>query len=118
MRRFQWTLLAVGSSLLLYFGIIPAFSRIDSDFPNYYTSARLVIEGGKLTGLYDDAWFQKQIEREGIDQEGRFSPFPPVDALIMIPFASLSPQHALQAWTIVNVLLLAANVQLLSKILG
>ena len=66
MRLFQWTLLVAGSFLLLYFGIVPAFSRIDSDFPNYYTSARLVIEGGNLTNLYDDAWFQKQIEREGI----------------------------------------------------
>ncbi|HYQ86173.1 MAG TPA: glycosyltransferase family 87 protein [Bacteroidota bacterium] len=118
MRLFQWTLLVVGSSLLLYFGIVPAFSKIDSDFPNYYTSARLVVEGGNLTNLYDDAWFQKQIEREGIDQEGRFSPFPPVDAFIMIPLAYLPPRYALQAWTIVNVLLLGANVLLLSRILG
>ena len=118
MRLFQRTLLVAGSSLLLYFGIVPAFSKIDSDFPNYYTAARLVIEGGNLTSLYDDAWFQKQIEREGIDREGKFSPFPPLDAFIMIPIAHLSPQHALQAWTIVNVLLLGANILLLSKILG
>ncbi|TLY28051.1 MAG: DUF2029 domain-containing protein [Ignavibacteria bacterium] len=92
MRLFQWTLLVAGSFLRFY-------------------------EGGNLTNLYDDAWFQKQIEREGIDQEGRFSPFPPLDAFIMIPLAYLPPRYALQAWTIVNVLLLGANVLLLSKIL-
>src|SRR3989442_1984792 len=118
MRLFQRTLLVAGSSLLFYFWNVTAFSKIDSDFPNYYTAARLVIEGGNLTSLYDDAWFQKQIEREGIDREGKFSPFPPLDAFIMIPIAHLSPQHALQAWTIVNVLLLGANILLLSKILG
>jgi hypothetical protein len=102
----------------IWFGIIPAWTRIDTDFPNYYTSARLVIEGRDLSRIYDAGWFQSQIDRLGITQQGIFAPLPPVTALIMLPVAFLPPQAALRAWTVVNLILLAGAIALLSRCTG
>src|SRR5215831_11056017 len=70
-------------------GIAPPFSRIDSDFPNYLTAAKIVANGGDTARLYDDAWFQDEMRRYGMNVAGKFSPFPPPTALLMIPFAGL-----------------------------
>ncbi|MBI1808032.1 MAG: DUF2029 domain-containing protein [Ignavibacteria bacterium] len=106
------------SSVLVWLGIIPALTRIDTDFPNYYTSSRLVIEGKDLSHLYDDDWFQDQILAYGMNQSGKFSPFPPITALIMIPLAWIAPLQALQVWTIVNIGIFIMCIVLLSKIVG
>lgn len=108
-------LLLISGCTLLWFGIVPAWTRIDTDFPNYYTSARLVVEGRDVSMLYDTAWFQTQIYRQGIDRLGIFAPLPPVTALIMVPIALLRPLPALRAWTVVNVILLFSNIVLLSR---
>jgi glycosyl transferase family 87 len=109
---------AILGSALLWFGIAPAWTTVATDFPNYYTSARLVVEGRDVSRVYEADWFQSQIYREGIDQQGIFAPLPPVTALLMVPIAFLSPLPALRAWTIVNMILLAANIVLLSRCTG
>src|SRR6185295_18403988 len=58
-------------------GIIPGWKKIQSDFPNYYTSAKLITEHKDISRIYDDVWFNEQIKSYGIEQEGKFSPFPP-----------------------------------------
>ena len=118
--RLSFTLIASAllGCLLAWFGLVPAMTTIDTDFPNYYTSARLVLEGRDISRIYDADWFQSQIYREGIDQQGIFAPLPPVTALLMTPVAFLPPVQALRAWTVVNLLLLAANVILLSRCSG
>jgi hypothetical protein len=109
---------ALFASLILWLGVAPAWTRIDTDFPNYYTSARLVIEGRDISRIYEPDWFQSQIYREGIDQQGIFAPLPPVTALLMIPVAFLPPLPALRTWTVINLLLLAGNIFLLSRCTG
>src|SRR3982074_2763817 len=39
-------------------GMVPAMSKIDSDFPNYFTAAKIVADGENVERLYDDSWFQ------------------------------------------------------------
>ena len=68
----------------LWWGIIPAFTAVDTDFPNYYTSSRLLFEGMELDKVYDDAWFQSKINSYDIKQEGKFSPFPPPTSMLML----------------------------------
>jgi len=44
-------------------GIVPASTRITSDFPNYFTAAKVVADGGNVERLYDIPWFQEQMLR-------------------------------------------------------
>ena len=114
----QLVLLAVLLGFQLWWGIIPAFTAIDTDFPNYYTSSRLLIEGKDVSRIYDDAWFQSQIDSYGIRQAGKYSPFPPVTSMLMLPAASMSPMTALRVWTCINLLVLVAFIMLLAKTTG
>jgi len=111
-------LLIALAGLVLVRGIVPALSRIDTDFPNYYTAARIVIEGGSTQRLYDDAWFQEQMNRElpGIEGRGKFTPFPPPTALLMVPLAPLSPLNALRVMTLISLVCLFLSIGLLGRI--
>jgi hypothetical protein len=111
-------LLIALASLVLVRGVVPALTRIDSDFPNYFTAARVVAEGGSAERLYDDSWFQQQIRRElpGVDARGKFGPFPPPTALLLVPLARLSPLTALRVTTAVSLLCLLCSIWLLARI--
>ena len=71
------------AALVVARGVMPALYAIQSDFPNYFTSAKIVADGGDTARLYDDAWFQEQMRRYGVGEHftGKFSPFPPATAL-------------------------------------
>lgn len=97
-------------------GVLPAWRGVGSDFPNYYVSARVVLEGQNAARLYDDAWFQQQIYDHGMRQAGKFSPFPPATAFVLLPLARLSPLAALRVATTLNLVLLAASAVLLSRL--
>jgi hypothetical protein len=103
---------------LFFYGLIPALQEVESDFPNYYTSSRLLIEGRDVSRIYDDDWFNSRIKEFGIDQQGKFSPFPPVSAFLMIPLAWLEPLTAKRIWTIVNFGFLLLILILLNRITG
>ena len=112
-------LLAAGLALLLWVrGIVPAVSRVDTDFPNYLTAARIVADGGPADRLYDDSWFQDQMRRYGIGnpQQGKFAPFPPPTALLLLPLSRLQPLQALRIMTAVSLLGLICSIVLLSRI--
>jgi hypothetical protein len=96
---------------------MPALISLDTDFPNYYVGARLALEG-RLERSYDDNWFQEQIRAFGIEEMGKFAPYPPITAFIMMPLASLQPLNALRAWTLINLGVLLCLIVLLSKTLN
>ncbi|MDB6107887.1 MAG: putative conserved integral rane protein [Gammaproteobacteria bacterium] len=115
------TLLSVGLAALLWVrGIAPAVSRVDTDFPNYLTAARIIADGGPAARLYDDAWFQEQMRQYAIGdpQQGKFAPFPPPTALLLRPLARLQPLNALRVMTVVSLLGLVCSIILLTRILG
>jgi len=96
-------------------GVLPAFRTIDSDFPNYYVAAKIIREGNDPARLYDDGWFQQQIHASGIRQLGKFSPFPPATALVLLPLTGFSPLTALRIVTVLNLLMVAAAILLLAR---
>src|SRR5215813_6075876 len=99
--------------------IVPAWNSIVTDFPNYYVSAWAVRHGEDLSRLYDPVWFEREKHRSGIERPAAlFNYFPPMNALIMWPLAELSPIKAKQAWTIINVIVLAAVIALTVKATG
>ena len=109
--------LIVLTIFFIWKGLIPAYTSLQTDFPNYYTSSRLVLEGNHFEKFYDDVWFQEQIHRFGINEQGKFSPFPPLTTLVFLPIAKLEPLLAKQIWTTINLLLLVFNIVLVSSIL-
>ena len=101
-------------------GFVPAMSKVDSDFPGYFTSAKIVADGGDVERLYDNSWFQDQMRHYQIGKpsEGKFSPFPPPTALLLVPLAQLEPLNALRVVTGMSVLCLVCAVVLLARILS
>jgi hypothetical protein len=101
-------------------GIVPAVTRVDTDFPNYLTAAKIVADGGPAERLYDDSWFQEQMRRYrvGKPEEGKFSPFPPPTALLLVPLARFEPLAALRVMTGVSLLCLLCSIILLARILA
>jgi hypothetical protein len=111
-------LLAGLATLVLVKGIAPAMSGLSNDFPSYFTAAKLVTEGADLSGLYDDVWFREQMRRYGLEPHGKFAPFPPPTALLLVPLARLEPLSALRIVTAISVLCLVCSVFLLARLLA
>ncbi len=112
----EYTLLILLSLYLLFYGIIPSWKSIHSDFPSYYVSSRIVLEGTSVEKLYDDDYFSEKAREYGIHRHVRFSPFPPATAFILLPLASLDPLAAQRIWTLVNIIALGACIYILKKI--
>jgi glycosyl transferase family 87 len=116
------TLLLVGLTAYVFSkGVVPAMSEVTADFPGYFTSARIVIDGQETQRLYDDDWFREQIRRYGLESAnnpGKFAPFPPPTALLLVPLARFEPLTALRIVTVVSVLCLIGSIFLLARILA
>jgi hypothetical protein len=108
------------AALLVARGVVPAMSKIDSDFPGYFTAAKIVADGGPAERLYDDVWFQQQMRRYnfGSQRIGKFSPFPPPTALLLLPVTRMEPLNALRVVTVASALCLAGSIVLLARILS
>jgi len=111
-------MLAALTGYVLLQGVVPALSRLDTDFPNYFIAARIVRDGQDTTRLYDDSWFQQQMRSNGVGSEGKFAPFPPPTALLLVPLAHFTPLGALRVVTVVNVLCLLLSMVVLVRMLG
>jgi Glycosyltransferase family 87 len=116
------TLLLIGLTAYVFSkGVVPAMSEVTADFPGYFTSARIVIDGQETQRLYDDDWFREQIRRYGLESArnpGKFAPFPPPTALLLVPLARFEPLTALRIVTVVSVLCLIGSIFLLARILA
>ena len=116
------TLLLVGlAAFVFHKGVVPALSEITADFPGYFISARIVIDGQDTQRLYDDDWFRQQIRRYGLEDAknpGKFAPFPPPTALLLVPLARCEPLTALRIVTAVSVLCVICSIFLLARILA
>jgi len=118
-RAWKWLLLVVLVAYVLLRGVIPAFTAISSDFPEYFTSATIVHEGHDAAKLYDGPWFRDQTRRLGVgppENPGDFSPYPPPTALLLMPLTGLQPLTALRVVAALNVLWLICSMLLLSRI--
>jgi len=89
----------------------------DTDFPDYYTAAVLVRHGEPLSKYYDWAWFQRQMNFEGIEEPlGTYVPQTPLAMLPLLPMAGFPAQTAKRIWLTLNLGLLIGAVWLLSRI--
>ncbi|MEP7169104.1 MAG: glycosyltransferase family 87 protein, partial [Bacteroidota bacterium] len=100
----------------IYFGIIPGWNKITSDFPNYYVSAKLLSEHKDLSVLYDNNLFNQKIKEYGIIANGQFALYPPPNALVLLPLVSFDPLIAKRIWLGINIFLVFLTAVLIKKI--
>jgi hypothetical protein len=111
-------LAAALAGYLLLKGVIPAFTAVTDDFPQYFTGASIVRNGGDTSRLYDGAWFREQARRYGVGSRtnpGGFKPYPPPTALLLVGLTGFQPLTALRIVTVLDLLWLICAVLLLSR---
>jgi hypothetical protein len=109
------------AAFVFQIGVVPALSKIEADFPGYFTAAKIVVDGRDTQKLYDDDWFREQIRLYGLESAknpGKFVPFPPPTALLLVPLARCEPLTALRIVTAVSVLCVIGSIFLLARILA
>ncbi len=103
--------------LFFIFVFFPSLQKINTDFPNYYVSSNMFLDGKDLKSAYDNVEFNKQLLYYGIeDQFVSFVPYPPVNALLLLPLAKLEPLKAKLVWNILNILFFLFSIYFISKI--
>jgi hypothetical protein len=115
------TRLAALAALLFFLATAfrSGWTRVETDFPNYYTAAVCVRKGLPLRNYYDWTWFQRQINFAGVEQQlGGYPPHTPLTPLPMIAFAGFPYQTAKRMWLVCSLGFLAATVWLLARLTG
>jgi hypothetical protein len=96
-----------------------AWTRLNTDFPNYYLSARLAHEGFDTAREYEWIWLQREKDHRAI--EGNvigLVPITPFSTLVVWPLTGLSPLTAKQVWIVANFVFLLPLCWLLRSITG
>ncbi len=116
-KTFHAVLFFILTVLFFIFVFFPSLKKINTDFPNYYVSSNMFLDGKDLKTGYDNVEFNKQVLFYGIeDQFVSFVPYPPVNALLMLPLARLEPLTAKLFWNIFNIILFLLCVYFTSNI--
>ena len=113
----EWFLVGMLVFTFAWSALIPAWSTLNTDFPNYYLAAKLFREGYPFERVYDWIWFQRQKDHAGIDQPivGTVLLTPP-SLVVLSPWTSLAPLPAKRRWLLANVAFLLAAILLLKLI--
>jgi Glycosyltransferase family 87/WD40-like Beta Propeller Repeat len=107
-------LLAV--ALFFALTLVRAWSRIETDFPNYYTAARLVVKGEPLRNYYDWTWYQREMNFAGIDHLGAYNPLTPLSMLPYVGPARFPPLTAKRLWLLLDITFLGGTIWLLGRL--
>ncbi len=96
-----------------------AWQSLNTDFPNYYLTARLAREGVDPARAYEWIWLQREKDHRSIDQRiVGLVPITPFSTLAMWPIAHLPPLVAKHVWIAFNLALLLPIALLLKDITG
>jgi hypothetical protein len=114
LRFAEWMLLAL---LAVHLGVrtLPrAWQTLNTDFPNYYLTARLVREHYDMSRVYEWTWLQRQKDHRDIDQRTvGMVPITPFSTLVVYPLTSMPALAAKRCWLILNLGLLFTILYLL-----
>jgi len=96
-----------------------AWGKLNTDFPNYYLSARLAHEGFDTAREYEWVWFEREKDHRALDSRViGLLPITPFSTLVMWPLTRLSPLAAKHLWILANLALLLPLGWLLRSITG
>lgn len=110
------SLAIAGFVLFLAVPFRAGWERAETDFPNYYTAATLVLQHQPLEKYYDWTWFERQMNYAGVERQlGAYTPQTPLTMTPMLALAELPVQRAKQVWLICNLLFLCGTLWMLSR---
>jgi hypothetical protein len=113
LETFLCGLLAV---LLIWKGLVPAWNKLNTDFPDYYLVARLLREGYNLDRVYDWIWLQRIKDHWGLQQSlVGFAGLTPFSALPLLPLTFFSALTAKRIWIVMNLAMLVTSVEMLYR---
>jgi hypothetical protein len=96
-----------------------AWRKLNTDFPNYYLSARIAHEGFDTARLYEWVWLQREKDHRGLDARViGLVPITPFSTLVMWPLTGLAPLTAKHVWLLVNLALLLPLGWMLRSLTG
>ena len=84
-----------------------AWTKLNTDFPNYYLMARLAHEGYDTSRVYEWIWLQREKDHRSLDIPAvGMVPLTPFSTLVMWPLVTVPALGAKHAWIIANLALL------------
>jgi len=84
-----------------------AWVKLNTDFPNYYLTARLAHEGYDTSRVYEWVWLQREKDHRSLDIPAvGMVPITPFSTLVMWPLTALPALTAKHVWMIANLALL------------
>jgi hypothetical protein len=106
----------------LYLGVhtMPrAWKTLNTDFPNYYLSARLAHEGFDTSREYEWVWLEREKDHRAVDiRLIGLVPITPFSTLAVWPLTGLAPLTAKHFWLVFNLVLLAPLAWMLRSMTG
>jgi len=109
----------VGFAVVLSAAFRTGWTRISTDFPNYYIGAVAARQHDSLPNLYDWTWFARQMNYAGIENQlGGYVPQSPATMLPLIPMAGFPPLTAKRIWLVLNLILLLVVIGILARMTG
>lgn len=113
----EWILFAALAVQFCIRTLPNSWLRLNTDFPNYYLTARLVREHYDTSRIYEWQWIERQKDHRSIDQRVvGMVPITPFSTLAVYPLAHLPPLKAKRYWIVINLVLLLAALYLLRVI--
>lgn len=116
----EWLLLLAAFAYIGGRALPRSWCHLNTDFPNYYITARLLHEGSRTSRMYEWIWLQRQKDRMGIQASDQplvgFVPDTPFSALLVWPLTSWSPLAAKRIWILINLALLGLVAVMLRSI--
>lgn len=80
-----------------------AWTNLNTDFPNYYLTARLAREGYDTSRVYEWIWLQREKDYRALDIPAvGMIPITPFSTLVIWPLAALPALAAKHVWMIAN----------------
>ena len=96
-----------------------AWKTLNTDFPNYYLSARLAHESYDTSRIYEWSWIEREKDHRAIDIPViGLLPITPFSTLAMRPLTGLAPLAAKHIWILLNLAFLVPIAWLLRSITG
>jgi hypothetical protein len=110
----EWMLFALLATHICVRVLPRAWQTLNTDFPNYYLTARLAREHYDTSRVYEWIWLQRQKDHRDIDQRiVGMVPITPFSTLVVYPLTSIPALAAKHCWIILNLGLLFVTVSLL-----
>jgi hypothetical protein len=118
-RMGEWLLLAVLAAYMVGSSLPRAWRTLNTDFPNYYVTARMLHEGVDTSRAYEWMWIERQKDHREVDQRVvGLVPITPFSTLAVYPLAALPALAAKRCWIVVNLGLLLIAMGLLQSLTG